>query len=51
VKLHRNVWVTSATSFLTDVSTEMVFDVLPLFLAGVLGVRTAAKIGEEFPKA
>jgi MFS family permease len=42
LKLHRNVWVTSATSFLTDVSTEMVFDVLPLFLAGVLGVRTAA---------
>ena len=42
MKLHRNVWVTSATSFLTDVSTEMVFDVLPLFLTGVLGVRTAA---------
>jgi MFS family permease len=42
LKLHRNVWVTSATSFLTDVSSEMVFDVLPLFLSGVLGVRTAA---------
>jgi MFS family permease len=42
LKLHRNVWVTSATSFLTDVSTEMVFDVLPLFLTGVLGVRAAA---------
>ncbi|HEY7699817.1 MAG TPA: MFS transporter, partial [Vicinamibacteria bacterium] len=42
MKLHRNVWVTSATSFLTDVSSEMVFDVLPLFLSGVLGVRTAA---------
>jgi MFS family permease len=42
LKLHRNLWVTSATSFLTDVSTEMVFDVLPLFLSGVLGVRTAA---------
>jgi MFS family permease len=42
LKLHRNVWVTSATSFLTDVSSEMVFDVLPLFLTGVLGVRTAA---------
>jgi hypothetical protein len=24
------------------VSSEMVFDVLPLFLSGVLGVRTAA---------
>ena len=42
MKLHRNVWVASATSFLTDVSSEMVFDVLPLFLSGVLGVRTAA---------
>jgi MFS family permease len=42
LKLHRNVWVTSATSFLTDVSSEMVFDLLPLFLSGVLGVRTAA---------
>jgi MFS family permease len=42
LKLHRNVWVTSATSFLTDVSSEMVFDVLPLFLSSVLGVRTAA---------
>jgi MFS family permease len=41
LRLHRNVWVTSATSFLTDVSSEMVFDVLPLFLSGVLGVRTA----------
>ncbi|HEY7818914.1 MAG TPA: MFS transporter, partial [Vicinamibacteria bacterium] len=42
MKLHRNVWVASATSFLTDVSSEMVFDVLPLFLTSVLGVRTAA---------
>ncbi len=42
MRLHRNLWVTSATSFLTDVSSEMVFDVLPLFLTGVLGVRTAA---------
>jgi MFS family permease len=42
LKLHRNVWVTSATSFLTDVSSEMVFDVLPLFLSNVLGARTAA---------
>lgn len=41
-KLHRNVWVTSATSFFTDVSSEMIFNVLPLFLANVLGVRTGA---------
>jgi MFS family permease len=38
--LHRNVWVASATSFLTDVSSEMLQNVLPLFLANVLGVRT-----------
>jgi MFS family permease len=31
--------VTSATSFLTDVSSEMILNVLPLFLANVLGVR------------
>lgn len=39
--MHRNVWATSATSFLMDVSSEMVLNVLPLFLANVLGVRTA----------
>jgi len=40
--MHRNVWVASATSFLTDVSSEMLQNVLPLFLANVLGVRTWA---------
>lgn len=40
--LHRNVWVTSGTSFLTDLSSEMLQNVLPLFLANVLGVRTWA---------
>jgi MFS family permease len=37
----RNVWAASVTSFLTDVSTEMVVNVIPLFLANVLGARTA----------
>jgi MFS family permease len=37
--LHRNVWIASGTSFLTDVSSEMILNVLPLFLANVLGVR------------
>jgi MFS family permease len=41
-RLHPNVWVTSGTSFLTDVSSEMLQNVLPLFLANVLGVRTWA---------
>jgi MFS family permease len=31
--------VVTAASFLTDVSSEMVFNLLPLFLANVLGVR------------
>ncbi|HEX9701050.1 MAG TPA: MFS transporter [Acidobacteriota bacterium] len=38
--LPRNVWVASAASFFTDVSSEMLQNVLPLFLANVLGVRT-----------
>ncbi len=37
--LPRNVWAVSLTSFFMDVSTEMVINVLPLFLANVLGVR------------
>jgi len=38
--LPRNVWVVTATSFLTDISSEMIFHLLPLFLANVLSVRT-----------
>ena len=41
LSLPRNVWVLSATSFLTDISTEMLTNLLPLFLANVLGVRTS----------
>jgi MFS family permease len=40
-RIPRNVWAASAASFLTDVSSEMVLNVLPLFLANVLGARTA----------
>lgn len=40
-KLHRNVWVVTATSLLTDISSEMIVYLIPLFLANVLGVRTA----------
>lgn len=39
--LPRNVWVTSLTSFLMDVSSEMVLNVLPLVLA-TLGVSKTA---------
>jgi MFS family permease len=38
--LPRNVWAVSITSFFMDVSTEMVINILPLFLSNVLGVRT-----------
>ncbi len=40
-KLHPNIWVVTATSFLTDISSEMLVYLIPLFLANVLGVRTA----------
>ena len=38
--LPRNVWALGLTSFFTDISSEMVFNLLPLFLYNVLGVRT-----------
>lgn len=38
--LPRNVWAVSITSFLTDISSEMVINVVPLFLSNVLGVKT-----------
>lgn len=38
--LPRNVWAVSLTSFLMDISSEMVINLLPLFLSNVLGVRT-----------
>ncbi len=39
--LPRNVWVVTATSFLTDISSEMLANLVPLFLANVLGAGTA----------
>ncbi len=39
--LPRNVWAVSLTSFFMDVSSEMVINILPLFLANVLGVKTS----------
>jgi MFS family permease len=38
--LPRNVWAVSLTSFFMDVSSEMVINILPLFLSEVLGVKT-----------
>jgi MFS family permease len=39
-KLPRNVIAVSLTSFFMDISSEMVINLLPLFLANVLGVKT-----------
>jgi MFS family permease len=39
--LPRNVWAVSLTSFFMDISSEMVLNILPLFLFNVLGVRTS----------
>lgn len=39
-ELPANLWIASATSFLTDISSEMVINILPLFLSAVLGVKT-----------
>ncbi|HUM63844.1 MAG TPA: MFS transporter [Anaerolineaceae bacterium] len=39
--LPRNVWAVGFTSFFMDISSEMVLNILPLFLANVLGVETS----------
>ncbi|NTU74673.1 MAG: MFS transporter [Anaerolineaceae bacterium] len=38
--LPRNVWAVSFASFFMDISSEMVINILPLFLNNVLGVKT-----------
>ena len=38
--LPRNVWAVTLTSFLTDISSEMLVYLLPLFLFNVLGAKT-----------
>jgi len=40
-RLHPNIWVVTATSFLTDISSEMIVYLIPLFLSNILGVRTS----------
>jgi MFS family permease len=39
-QLPRNVWAVGLTSLFMDISSEMVLNILPLFLANVLGVQT-----------
>jgi MFS family permease len=38
--LPRNIWAVSLTSFFMDISSEMVVNILPLFLSNLLGVRS-----------
>ncbi|MDP2966773.1 MAG: MFS transporter [Pelolinea sp.] len=38
--LPRNIWVVSFTSFFMDISSEMVINLIPLFLSNVLGIKT-----------
>jgi MFS family permease len=40
-QLPRNIWAVGLTSFFMDISSEMVINILPLFLANVLGVQTS----------
>jgi len=40
-KIPRNIWAVSLTSFFMDISSEMVINIIPLFLADVLGVQTS----------
>ena len=40
-RLPVNVWIVTATSFLTDISSEMIVYLVPLFLANVLKAGTA----------
>jgi MFS family permease len=40
-RLPRNVWIVTITSLLTDISSEMLANLMPFFLANVLGVRTS----------
>lgn len=39
-KLPRNIWAVSLTSFFMDISSEMVINILPLYLNNVLGAGT-----------
>lgn len=46
-RLPRNVWAVSATSFFMDISSEMVINILPLFLVNVLGIKPSIIGGIE----
>ena len=39
--LTRTIWILSLVSLLTDISSEMLYPVMPLFVTGVLGASPA----------
>jgi len=41
LKINRNIWVVSWVSLLTDISSEMLYPVIPIFLTSVLGASMA----------
>ncbi len=41
-RMHRNVWVAGLVSLFTDISSEMIVPVLPLFLSTTLGTHATA---------
>lgn len=40
-KINKNIWVVSWVSLLTDISSEMLYPVIPIFLTSVLGASMA----------
>jgi len=40
-RIHPNIWFLTIGSFLTDVSSEMLTNLIPLFLYNILGVQTS----------
>lgn len=40
-KINRNIWIVSWVSLLTDISSEMLYPVIPIFLTSVLGASMA----------
>lgn len=40
-RIHPNIWFLTIGSFLTDISSEMLTNLIPLFLYNVLGVQTS----------
>ncbi len=40
-KINKNIWVTSWVSLFTDISSEMLYPVIPIFLTSVLGASMA----------